>query len=188
VIIPYNGIRPRIHPTAFVAPTAVVIGDVEIGPDASIWFGAVLRGDHPDHGIRVGARSSIQDNCVLHVSARGPTVVGECVTVGHGAVFESCEIGRSALIGMNAVILHGAVIGEESLVAALSVVSEGMRVPARTLAAGSPARVRKDLSGEAAGWVRHSADHYVELSRSYLAQGIGAVDAAAMPDVPGDTP
>jgi carbonic anhydrase/acetyltransferase-like protein (isoleucine patch superfamily) len=88
---------------------------------------------------------------------------------------------------MNAVILHGAVIGEESLVAALSVVSEGMLVPPRTLVAGSPARVRKALTGEAAGWVRHSADHYVDLSRSYLAQGIGAVDAAAVPHVPGDT-
>jgi carbonic anhydrase/acetyltransferase-like protein (isoleucine patch superfamily) len=178
VIIPYKGRTPRVHPTAFVAPTAVLIGDVEVGPEASIWFGAVLRGDHPDHGIRVGARSSIQDNCVLHVSARGATIVGDDVTVGHGAVFESCEIRRSALIGMNAVILHGAVIGEAALVAALSVVPEGMEVPARTLVAGAPARVRKELGGEAESWVRHSADHYVELSRSYLAQSIGTAPSA----------
>jgi carbonic anhydrase/acetyltransferase-like protein (isoleucine patch superfamily) len=173
VIISHGGRTPRIHPTAFVAPTAVLIGDVEIGEEASIWFGAVLRGDHPEHGIRVGARSSIQDNCVLHVSARGPTIVGEDVTVGHGAVFESCEIRRSALIGMNAVILHDAVIGEESLVAALSVVPEGMRVPARTLVAGAPAQVRKELTGESARWVRESADHYVDLSRRYLEEGVG---------------
>jgi carbonic anhydrase/acetyltransferase-like protein (isoleucine patch superfamily) len=173
VIITHGGRTPRIHPTAFVAPTAVLIGDVEIGEEASIWFGAVLRGDHPEHGIRVGARSSIQDNCVLHVSARGPTIVGDDVTVGHGAVFESCEVRRSALIGMNAVILHDAVIGEESLVAALSVVAEGMKVPARTLVAGAPAQVRKQLTGESARWVLESADHYVELSRRYLAEGVG---------------
>jgi carbonic anhydrase/acetyltransferase-like protein (isoleucine patch superfamily) len=173
VIIPHGGRTPRIHPTAFVAPTAVLIGNVEIGEESSIWFGAVLRGDHPEHGIRVGARSSIQDNCVLHVSARGPTIVGDDVTVGHGAVFESCEVRRSALIGMNTVILHDAVIGEESLVAALSVVPEGMKVPARTLVAGAPAQVRKALTGESARWVRESADHYVELSRKYLAEGVG---------------
>src|SRR5690606_30469815 len=144
-ILSHHGVSPRVHPTAFVAPTAVLIGDVEVGPEASIWFGAVLRGDHPEHGIRIGARSSVRDNCVLHVSARGPTIVGDEVTVGHGAAFESCEIRRGALIGMNAVILQGAVIGEEALVAALSVVPEGMVVPPRTLVAGIPARVKKEL-------------------------------------------
>lgn len=167
-IIPFRGKTPRIHPTAFIAPTAVLIGDVEIGAESSVWFGAVLRGDHPDHGIRVGARTSIQDNCVLHVSARGPTIVGDDVTVGHGAVFESCEIRSGALIGMNAVLLHGAVIGEQALVAALSVVPAGMDVPARTLVAGAPATVRKEIVGEAADWVKDSAQHYVELSREYL--------------------
>ena len=174
-ILPYAGRIPRIHPTAFVAPTAVLIGDVEVGEESSIWFGAVLRGDDPTHGIRVGARASVQDNCVLHVSARGPTIVGDEATIGHGAVFESCEIRRGALIGMNAVILHGAVIGEAALVAALSVVPEGMEVPPRTLVAGAPARVRKTLEGESAGWIANSARHYVELSRRYLDQGIGRV-------------
>ena len=173
-IIPFRGRTPRIDPTAWVAPTAVLIGDVEVGPESSIWFGAVLRGDHPDHGIRVGARTSIQDNCVLHVSAEGATVVGDGVTVGHGAVFESCEIGDGALIGMNAVLLHHATIGEQALVAALSVVPVGMTVPARTLVAGAPARVRKTLEGESAGWIRGSADHYVQLSREYLEQDIGS--------------
>lgn len=172
-IITYNGITPRIHPSAFIAPTAVIIGDVEIGADSSVWFGAVLRGDNPEHGIRIGERTSIQDNCVLHVSARGATIVSDDVTVGHGAIFESCVIERSCLIGMNAVILHEAVIGEESLVAALSVVPERMHVPRRTLVAGAPAKVRKELTGESAAWVLHSAEHYVELSRSYLAQRIG---------------
>src|SRR5690606_9470100 len=147
-----------------------------VGPEASIWFGAVLRGDHPEHGIRIGARANIQDNCVVHVSARGPTIIGDEVTVGHGAVFESCEIRRGALIGMNAVVLQGAVIGEEALVAALSVVPEGMEVPPRTLVAGVPARVRKELGDESSRWIRETARHYVELSRRYLAQGIGRGD------------
>lgn len=178
LILPFGGITPRVHETAFVAPTAVIIGDVEVGPESSIWFGAVLRGDHPDHGIRVGARVSVQDNCVLHVSARGPTIIDDEATIGHGAAFESCTIGRRALIGMNAVILHGAVIGEESLVAAGSVVPEGMVVPPRTLVAGAPARVRKELTGEAAEWVRHSAEHYVELAAKYRAGGMGSTGPA----------
>ena len=175
IILPYGGHRPRIHPSAFVAPNAVLIGNVEVGPESSIWFGAVLRGDNRENVIRVGARTSIQDNCVLHVSARGATIVGDDVTVGHGAVFESCEIKAGALIGMNSVLLHECVIGEGALVAALSVVPTGMIVPPRTLVAGSPAVVRKELSGESADWVRGSAAHYVELSRSYIGQGIGAV-------------
>jgi carbonic anhydrase/acetyltransferase-like protein (isoleucine patch superfamily) len=175
LILTFGGHTPRIHASAFVAPNATIIGDVEVGPESSIWFGAVLRGDHPDHGIRIGARSSIQDNCVLHVSARGPTIVGDEVTVGHGAVFESCEIRHRSLIGMNAVILHGAVIGEGSLVAALSVVPAGMDVPPATLVAGAPARIRKQLAGESADWLLHSAEHYVELARRYLKDGVGQV-------------
>jgi carbonic anhydrase/acetyltransferase-like protein (isoleucine patch superfamily) len=176
LILPFGGKTPRIHETAFVAPTAVLIGDVEVGAESSIWFGAVLRGDHPDHGIRIGKRVSVQDNCVLHVSGRGPTVVEDDATIGHGAAFESVVVGRSALIGMNCVLLHGAVIGEAALVAALSVVPEGMEVPARMLAAGSPAKIRRELSPEAAEWVYHSADHYAELSRAYLAEGIGRIE------------
>lgn len=172
-IIPFNGITPSIHPTAWVAPTAVLIGDVEVGPESSVWFGAVLRGDHPDHGIRVGARTSVQDNCVIHVSAEGPTLISDDVTVGHGAAFESCRIRQGALIGMNAVLLHHAVIGEQSLVAAGSVVPSGMEVPPRTLVAGSPATIRKTLEGDSAGWIRGSADHYVALSREYIEQRIG---------------
>lgn len=182
MLVTYRGRTPRVHPTAFIAPTAVLIGDVEVGAESSIWFGAVLRGDHDEHGIRIGACTSIQDNCVLHVSARGPTIVGDGVTVGHGAVFESCEIRQGCLIGMNSVILHGAVIEEGSLVAAMSVVPAGMQVPRGTLVAGVPARVRKELTGESAAWVRDSASHYVELSRSYLEQNIGAPGASAAGD------
>ena len=175
-VLPYRGIHPRIHPSVFLAPTAVVIGNVEIGEEASVWFGAVLRGDEPEHVIRVGARTSIQDNCVIHVSARGPTVIGPEVTVGHGAILESCTVGRGALIGMNAVVLQGATVGEQALVAAGAVVPDGGEVPARHLAAGTPARVKKELEGASLGWILNSSAHYVELSRDYLSQGIGGVD------------
>jgi carbonic anhydrase/acetyltransferase-like protein (isoleucine patch superfamily) len=178
-ILPFAGIWPRIHPTAFVAPTAVVIGNVTIEEEASVWFGAVIRGDEPAHEIRVGARTSVQDNVVLHVSARGPTVIGPDVTIGHGAILESCRVGRGALVGMNAVVLQEAVVGEQALVAAGATVAAGGEVPARHLSAGTPARVKKELDGEALGWVLNSASHYVELSRSYLAQGIGRVKEAA---------
>lgn len=169
-IISLGGMTPRIHPTAWIAPTATVIGNVVIGEHASVWFGAVIRGDEPEHEIRIGARTSVQDNCVVHVSAQGPTIVGAEVTMGHGAVIESCEIGTGALIGMNAVVLQGAVVGERALVAAGAVVGAGARIPARHLAAGSPAQVKKELAGPSLRWVTHSADHYVELADRYRAE------------------
>ncbi|HEU0076465.1 MAG TPA: gamma carbonic anhydrase family protein, partial [Longimicrobiaceae bacterium] len=162
-ILPFRGVWPRIHSTAFVAPGATVIGNVRIGAEASVWFGAVIRGDDPEFEIVVGPRTSIQDNCVIHVSARGATVIGEDVTVGHGAVLESCTVGDGALIGMNAVVLQGATVGGQALVAAGSVVPDGGEVPARHLAAGAPARVKKELEGASLGWVQNSASHYVEL-------------------------
>ena len=178
-VLPFEGVHPRIHPTAFVAPTAVIIGNVTVEEEASVWFGAVIRGDDLGHEIRVGARSSVQDNVVLHVSRQGPTVIGPEVTVGHGAILESCVIGARALIGMNAVVLQQATVGEEALIAAGAVVGQGARIPPRTMAAGSPAKVRKELEGESLRWITTSAAHYVELSRSYLRQGVGRMDADA---------
>ena len=178
-ILPYAGIHPRIHPTAFIAPGATVIGNVTVEEEASVWFGAVIRGDEPEHEIRIGARTSIQDNVVVHVSRQGATLIGPDVTVGHGAILESCVVGQGALIGMNAVVLQRASVGAAALVAAGAVVGSGAEIPPRTLAVGSPARVKKELEGESLRWVATSAAHYVELSRSYLAQGIGRVDAEA---------
>lgn len=172
-VLSFAGVTPRIDPSAFIAPTAVLIGNVEVGPEASIWFGAVLRGDDPDRVIRVGARTSIQDNCVLHISERGPTIVGEDATIGHGAIFESCTIGRGALIGMNAVVLHEAEIGDYAVVGAQSLVPERLKVPPRSLAVGVPARVRRELTAEAVEALEESAAHYVELSRQYRTEGIG---------------
>lgn len=169
-LLAFAGIVPRIHPSAWIAPGAIIIGNVVVEEEASIWFGAVLRGDDPEREIRIGARTSVQDNCVVHVSTEGATSIGPEVTVGHGAVLESCEIARGALIGMNAVVLQRASVGEEALVAAGSVVAAGSEIPARHLAAGAPARIRKELRGDSLELVLRSAAHYVELARSYRDQ------------------
>jgi carbonic anhydrase/acetyltransferase-like protein (isoleucine patch superfamily) len=174
MIIEYRGKRPRIASSAFVAPTAVLIGDVEVGPESSVWFGAVLRGDNGP--IRIGARTSIQDNAVVHVSESGGTHVGDDVTVGHCAVMEDCRIERYALIGSNATLLNGSTIGEGALIAAGSVVGQNAAIPPRVVAAGAPATVKKALEGGAAAWIEISAAEYVKLSRTYLAQSIGDVE------------
>jgi carbonic anhydrase/acetyltransferase-like protein (isoleucine patch superfamily) len=168
LILPFRGRVPRVAPDAFLAPTAVLIGDVTVESEASVWFGAVLRGDDPDHGIVVGRRSSVQENCVVHVGRWGPTVIGPECTIGHGAKFESCTIGEGTIVGMNAVILQEAVIGRECVIAAGAVVMERARIPDRSLVAGVPAEVKKKLEGSAAAWVEGGGRHYVELSREYL--------------------
>ncbi len=170
MVIAFRGKRPKIHPTAFVAPTAVLIGDVEVGEESSIWFGAVLRGDNGP--IRIGARTSVQDNAVLHVTTL--TQIDDDVTIGHAAVMEDCHVKRHALIGSNAVLLNGCVIGEGSLVAAGSVVGERVEIPDHVLAAGVPAKEKKPIEGEAATWIKIAAEEYVHLSRAYLAESIGA--------------
>lgn len=178
LLLPFNGIWPTVADDVFLAPTAVVIGDVTVGPGSSVWFGAVLRGDNPDNGIVIGSRCSIQDNCVVHVGDWGPTVVEDDVTVGHGAKFESCRIGRASLVGMNAIILQEATVGAECLIAAGAIVKEKALIPDRSVVAGVPAEIKKTLDGSAAGWVGRSARHYHELSRQYLSQGIGKVSEA----------
>lgn len=171
MFIEYRGKAPKVHPSAFIAPTAVLIGDVEVGAESSIWFGTVLRADNGP--IRIGARTSIQDNAVVHVSEKGKTLIGDDVTVGHCAVMEDCDVGNFALIGSNAVLLNGCKIGARSLVAAGSVVGENADIPASVVCAGAPAKVKKPLEGEAANWIEVAAKEYVHLSRTYLNQDIG---------------
>jgi carbonic anhydrase/acetyltransferase-like protein (isoleucine patch superfamily) len=167
MIIEYKGKRPKISPTAFIAPTAVIIGDVTIGEEASIWWGAVLRSDQNQNPIVIGARTSIQDNCVIH-SGEAPTIIEDDVTVGHAAVMEGPLIKRGAIIGMNVTLLEDVEIGEEALIAAGSVVVPHTKIPPRVLAAGSPATVKKDLGGEALNWIQIGSSTYVGLCRSYL--------------------
>jgi carbonic anhydrase/acetyltransferase-like protein (isoleucine patch superfamily) len=180
LILPFGGRTPRIHPTAFIAPSAVLIGNVTVEAEASIWFGAVIRGDDPDHGIVVGARSSVQENCVVHVGTWGPTVIGRDVTVGHGAKFESCVIGDRSVIGMNAVILQKATVGHESVIAANTVVLEGADVPPRSVVAGVPGTVKKTLEGSAAEWIARGGRHYVGLSRAYMDMGLGRPEESGL--------
>jgi carbonic anhydrase/acetyltransferase-like protein (isoleucine patch superfamily) len=170
MILSLDGYDPDVSGTAFVAPNAAVIGNVSVGDEASIWFGATLRGDNGDNPIVVGARTSIQDGCVVHVSTRTGTIIGDDVTVGHGAILESCTIDDGAVIGMNAVVLERAIVGAGSMIAAGAVVPAGMEIPAGMLAAGVPAQIKKAISGESAAWIERSAAHYVALARRYREQ------------------
>ena len=149
---------PQVADTAWIAPTAVLAGSVRIGEGASIWYGAVLRADNEP--ITIGARSNVQDNCAFHVDQGKPVVLGEGVSVGHGAVVHGATIGDHVLVGMSATIMNGAVIGDETLIAAGALVTEGMVVPPRSLVAGVPAKVRRELSDDEVARLRHNAEIY----------------------------
>jgi len=164
---PFRGKTPRLGQRVYVAEGAAIIGDVEIGDDSSIWYGAVLRGDID--AIRIGARTNIQDNCVLHVTGGvHRTTVEDEVTIGHAAVVHGCTVRRGALIGMGSRVLDGAVVGEQALVAAGAVVSEGMQVPPRTLVAGVPARIKRELTADELVRLEESWKHYVDVKEEYL--------------------
>ena len=167
IVRPYEGKSPRFGARVFVADNAALIGDVELGDDVSIWFGTVLRADV--NPIRVGARTNIQDNTVVHVTNdTWPTIIGEDVTIGHAAIVHGCTVGRGALVGMGSRVLDGAVIGEQALVGAGALVPEGMHVPPRTLVLGMPARVKRELTGEELEGLEKSWRHYVEYKDRYL--------------------
>jgi carbonic anhydrase/acetyltransferase-like protein (isoleucine patch superfamily) len=159
----YRGLRPRVHPSVFVADGAVLVGDVKIAADASVWYNAVLRGDI--NSVSVGERTNIQDGAVLHVTEECPVVVGDDVTVGHRAIVHGCVVENASLIGMGAVVLDRARIGARALVAAGAVVLEGMIVPPGVLAAGVPARVIRPLTDEEQAGVLGSAKRYVEYAQ-----------------------
>lgn len=159
-IIPFEGKVPKIHPTAFVAPTAVVLGDVEIGAYSSIWYGCVLRGDLDP--IRVGERTSIQDNSVLHTGLNEPCIIHDDVTVGHTVIVHGCEVKSGALIGMGACVLNRAVIGEECIVGAQALVTEGKIFEARTMILGSPAKAIRKVTDEDLKPVQIFCQRYVE--------------------------
>jgi carbonic anhydrase/acetyltransferase-like protein (isoleucine patch superfamily) len=163
-------IRPtklRLHKTAFVAERAVLRGEITVGPKASVWFGAVLRGDIEP--IFIGEASNVQDNCVLHTDFSYPLRVGKRVTVGHGAVLHGCHIGDDCLVSMGAMVLTGAVVGKGSFVAAGAVVLEGMEIPPRSLVLGVPAKIRGPVPASLARRIRGGARHYVEYARAYRA-------------------
>ena len=166
-VLPFDGVLPEVDPSAYVAPTATMIGRVRVEADAVVMFGAVLRGDRD--AIVLGRGSNLQDNVVVHCDPGSPATIGAGVSVGHGAVIHGCTIGDDVLIGMNATVLNGAVIGAGSLVAGGAVVLEGMQVPARSLVAGVPAKVRRELTDEEVDRIRANAATYRALGEAYRA-------------------
>jgi carbonic anhydrase/acetyltransferase-like protein (isoleucine patch superfamily) len=164
----FDGKEPQIASDAFIAPTAVLIGDVVVEEGASVWFGAVLRGDFDR--IVVGAGSSVQDNCVLHTNEDLPTLIGQNVTVGHLSLLEGCVIEDEALIGMGSIVLNRARIGRRAMLAAGSVVTEDGEIPPEVLAAGAPAAVKKALDGSSSTWIETAAREYQALRLRYMEQ------------------
>ena len=164
---PYRGVLPRVHPTAFIDDSAQIIGDVEIGEESSVWMTVVMRGDV--HHIRVGRRSNIQDGTVVHVmNQTHPTTIGDNVTVGHAALLHGCTVDDRCLIGMGAILLNGAHIGSESIVAAGTLVVEEMKVPPRSLVMGSPGKVKRPLTDAEVESIQRYADRYVGYRLDYM--------------------
>ncbi|KQN94458.1 acetyltransferase [Sphingomonas sp. Leaf231] len=169
----FKGQRPTRHPTAWVAPSADVIGDVVLEEGVGVWFGAVIRGDNTT--IPIGARSNIQEGAMLHSDPGAPLSVGRDCTIGHHAVLHGCTIGNRVLIGMGAIILNRAVIADDCIVGAGALVTEGKTFPPRSLIVGSPARVVRELDDAAIAALKLSAAHYVENARA-AAQGLERVE------------
>ena len=178
-ILPYRGIMPKIHPDAFVAETAAIIGDVEIGPGSSVWYGCVLRGDM--NKIRVGAGTNLQDGTIVHVNHDPsgdyretgggiPTHIGDNVTVGHQALIHACTVESGAFIGMAAVVMDGAVVEGQAMVAAGALVTPGKRIEKGQLWGGRPARPMRPLTEKELADLLYLSEHYQEVAASYLAE------------------
>lgn len=177
LVIPYAGLSPAVDPGAWLAATAVLVGDVAVAAAASIFYGAVIRGDMA--AVSIGEAANIQDNVVVHTASGHPAVIGPGVSVGHGAVVHGCLIEADCLIGMNATVLNGAVIGEGSLVAAGAVVLEGTRIPPGSLVAGVPGRVRRALSSDECDKIKENARSYLRLAAG---QGTPSPGSGGQPD------
>ena len=163
----FNNIFPKVHQTAFVTDDAIVIGDVEIGEDASVWFGSIVRGDV--NYIRIGARTNIQDGTVIHVSSRThPTILEEEITVGHRVTLHGCHVERRCLIGIGSILMDGVRVGAQSLVGAGSLLTPGTQISPRSLVLGSPARVKRELTDDELAFLDRSWRNYVELKAKYL--------------------
>lgn len=176
----FKGIAPKIAPSAFIAEGAVIIGEVSIGKESSIWYNCVVRGDV--NFISIGDRTNVQDLSMLHVTHKknaddpgAPLVIGNDVTIGHSVTLHGCTIEDGAFIGMQAMIMDKAVVGKGSLVGARSLVTEGTVIPPGTLWVGAPAKYKRDLTESEIAWLSRSAGNYVRYSREFL-EGLGDVD------------
>lgn len=165
-IYEHKGVRPTIGRGVFVAPNATVIGDVHLGDESSVWFGATLRGDV--FPIRIGARTNVQDGSVVHVTGgKAATTVGDDVTLGHMVLLHGCTIGARCLVGMGSIVLDGAVLGEDSVLAAGSLLTPGAKIPPRSLAMGRPAKVLRPIRDADVAWVREAGELYVQYARTF---------------------
>jgi carbonic anhydrase/acetyltransferase-like protein (isoleucine patch superfamily) len=163
-----DGIAPRIDENVgWIAPTAVLVGDVTVGPEAGIWFGVVARGDIET--ISIGARTNVQENCVLHTDTGFPLTIGDNVTIGHSAIVHGCTIGDNSLIGMGATVLNGAVIGKNCLIGANALVTEGKVIPDNSLVMGAPAKVVREIDAAGVAALSASAERYVNNARRFAA-------------------
>lgn len=168
VILPYRGIMPTIAPDAFIAPGAVIIGDVHIGAKSNVWFGCVIRGD-VNH-IRIGAHTNIQDGSVVHVTRKtGPTIIGSGVTIGHSVLLHACTLEDGSFIGMHSTVMDGAVVESGGWLAAGALLPPNKKVPKGQIWAGNPARYLRDLKDGEISFIPVSAQNYVELGEEYLA-------------------
>lgn len=164
---PYRGTLPRVHESAFVDASAQVIGDVEIGAESSVWMNAVVRGDV--HRIRVGRRTNVQDGTVVHVMKdTHPTTIGDDVTIGHAAIVHGCTLEDRVLVGMGAILLNGVSVGADSIVAAGTLLTEGTRIPPRSLVMGSPGKVKRPLTDAEAASILEYSERYVGYRLDYL--------------------
>jgi carbonic anhydrase/acetyltransferase-like protein (isoleucine patch superfamily) len=164
-ILEFNGKRPNIHSSSYVASNATLIGDVTLRAESSVWPNAVIRGDV--NKVIVGARTSIQDNCVIHASKENLTIIGDDVIMGHGAIAHACNIGSHVLVGMGATILDNATVEDWVIIAAGSVITEGTHIPSKTLVAGVPAKVIKKLNSKHLDRIKLGVKEYVHLSHMY---------------------
>jgi carbonic anhydrase/acetyltransferase-like protein (isoleucine patch superfamily) len=166
MIRPFRGKHPQIHPSAYIAETAVVIGDVEIGEQSAVWFGAVVRGDC--YYIRIGARTNIQDGTVIHVTnGTHATILEDEVTVGHNATLHGCHVERGCLIGMGSIVMDEVRVGAQSLVAAGALVAPGTQIPPRSLVIGVPARVKRPLTDAEVAGLDVYWRNYIEYTKQY---------------------
>lgn len=170
MVYTFRGITPKIHPSVFKTPSSEIIGDVEIGEDCSIWFNTVIRGDV--HSIRIGTATNIQDGSILHVTHKKASLtIGNNVTVGHSVTLHGCTVRDFVLVGMRAVVMDGAEIGQESIVAAGALVTQDTKIPPRSMVMGSPAKVVRTLTEEEVAFLHKSAENYKQYVKWYREGG-----------------
>lgn len=165
MIIEYKGNKPDIHDSCFIAENATVIGRVKINKNSSIWFGTVVRGD--GNYITIGENTNIQDNCTIHINDTHPTIIGDYVTAGHGAIVHACKVGNNVLVGMGAIVLDGAEIGDNVIIGAGALVPPNKKIPSNSMVMGTPAKIVRELNEEDRKSIIETALHYVELAKEY---------------------